>query len=170
MFLLGLLNLDLVLLQQASQRLPGEVFAMPQVARGDQLFLGVNGKPVAPLGEQLVDLLLTDPVVLVVIQHRQQDVEVGQQILQRHLTADASSDVAAVAPLRERVVERDRVGLHLVAQGLEEARDHLPTADGGHHGDARLQRDGGSGESGALIAPTTNRRAVQLGDRHAHQG
>ena len=80
---------------------------MAQVAAGDQRALGVGGQPVAGAAQQLVDLVGPDPVVLVVVEHRQQHEQVLQQVAEPHGAGERDVEVAAVAPLGERRVERD---------------------------------------------------------------
>jgi hypothetical protein len=43
----------------------------------------VLGEPLLALGEQLVDLPALDPVVLVVVHHRQQHVEMPEEVARR---------------------------------------------------------------------------------------
>ena len=78
-----------------------------QVAAGDQLALGVRGQPALAVAQQLLDLVVADPVVLVVVEHRDQHVEVRQQLAQRQRRARASTrEVRALAPVGNAVVER----------------------------------------------------------------
>ena len=53
-----------------------------QVAAGDQLALGVRREPALAVAQQLLDLVVADPVVLVVVEHRDEHVEVGEQVAQ----------------------------------------------------------------------------------------
>lgn len=54
-----------------------------EVSPGDQRSFRVSGEPVATASEQLVDLVLADPVVLLPVEHRQQHVQVGERISDR---------------------------------------------------------------------------------------
>jgi hypothetical protein len=51
-----------------------------QVATGDELSVGMAREPRTATAQQLVDLIGADPVVLVIIKHRQQDKHVLQHI------------------------------------------------------------------------------------------
>ena len=93
---------------------------MLEVAAGDELARRMVGQPGAAVGQELAGLVVADPVVLVVVEHRQQDVEVGEQVGQPHRPPQAHREVAAVAPRGEPRVERDRFGRHLVVERLEE--------------------------------------------------
>ena len=105
---------------------PGEGHAVQarlelQVAAGDLFLLGVAGQPALALGEQLLHLVLADEVVLAVVEHRDQDVEVRQQVRERGRLADGDREVRTLAPLGEAFVQRIADGLDLVAQRLEDA-------------------------------------------------
>ena len=59
------------------------------------------------------------PVVLVVVQHRQQHVEVAEQVRTRHAGGEPDVEVGAVTPVGELRVQRDRRG---AAPGSRAAR------------------------------------------------
>ena len=71
---------------------------MSQVAPGDEVALGVVGQPAGAEAHQLVDLVRADPVVLAVVEHRQQHVQVGEGVGQPHGAAQAEVDVGRVTP------------------------------------------------------------------------
>ena len=70
---------------QALHGLPGQRPAARQIAAGDQLLLRVVGEPALAGAQQLVDLVGRDPVVLGVVEHRQQDVQMPQRVGQPQL-------------------------------------------------------------------------------------
>ena len=72
---------------EPAQRLAGQVGLARQVAPGDQLALGVRRQPALAALEQLLDLGRAHPVVLLVVEDRDQDVQVREQV--------AEPDVAA---------------------------------------------------------------------------
>ena len=81
-FFLGVLRLRQlfgivgVVLLQAGHRLAGQRGVVAQVAIGDQLAIGVGAQPLAATTKQLLHLVVPDPVVLVVVEDGEQDVEV----------------------------------------------------------------------------------------------
>ncbi len=83
-----------------------------------------------------------DPVMLVVVEHRDQHVEMGQQVAQGAGGAQADREVAAHPPLRELGVERMGLGRDRVAERLEEAaQDPLAAAAGeGRQADVEGER------------------------------
>ena len=107
-----------------------------EVAAGDQRALGVRGQPVRAAAHQLLDLVVAHPVVLLVVEHGQQDVEVGQQRAQPDRRAERQPHVAARPPL---VVDRGRH--HVVAERLEQAPHERFATTCGHGRQVRGQRD-----------------------------
>ena len=93
---------------------------MAQVALGDQLAFGVGREPLAAAAEQLLDLVGAHPVVLVVVEHRQQNVEVLEEVLHPEVPLESDVEVPAVPPGGKLGVERDRPRLDLVAERLEQ--------------------------------------------------
>ena len=80
----------LLLLHQPGEGLAEEARLELQVAAGDLLLLRVAGQPAASLGQQLLQLVVADEVVLVVVEDRDQDVQVGQQLRERRDLARSS--------------------------------------------------------------------------------
>ena len=78
--LLGRVGVGLVLVEQARERVPREAALVLQVAAGDQLALRVARQPALAVPQQLLDLVVADPVVLVVVEHGDQHVEVREQL------------------------------------------------------------------------------------------
>jgi hypothetical protein len=70
-----------------------------EVAQGDGLALGVVGEPALAEAQQLVDLVVADVVVLAVVEHGDQHVEVREQFASGAVRASVDGVVAAVAPL-----------------------------------------------------------------------
>ncbi|MEH3053798.1 MAG: hypothetical protein PGN13_07270 [Patulibacter minatonensis] len=112
-----------------------------EVTARDQLALGVRRQPAVAAREQLLDLVVADPIVLVVVEHWQQHVQVGEQLREAHLAAQTERQVAAVAPVRVAWVEGDRGHLHLVAERLEQAAHERLSATRRHHGQLSRERE-----------------------------
>ena len=86
---LGHVGVDAFVLDEARQRLPREALEVLQVAAGDEVLLGMSGEPTFALPKQLLELVLADEVVLVVVENRDEDVEVGQELRERPLRSRA---------------------------------------------------------------------------------
>ena len=127
------------------------------------------GQPAATIGQELGDLVVADEVVLLIVEHRNQDVEVREQIGESRRRRQRDRDVWSFAPLREMLVERLPLCLDGVAQGPEDFRQPSVAAADGEHVDARGKRNGSLRELGPVLAPALQSRAVHLRDRHAEK-
>jgi hypothetical protein len=141
-----------------------------QKTAGDQRTLGVAGQPALAGPDQLVDLVRCDPVVLRVVQHREQHVEVVERIGEPERAGELQLHVTAVAPV---VVQRDRRHGRGPAERVEQARGQLGTAPATQHRDRDLQRDGGSCQLRPVLRGAAQRAAEDLAERggeHAGRG
>ena len=157
-----LVGVVVVILLQAGHRLPGQLGVVAQVAIGDELPVGVRAEPRAAAAEQLVHLVVADPIVLVVVEDGKKDKEVLQQVLDLLAAAQSDREVAAVAPGREFGVQGDGCGLHFIAEWLEEPAQHGLASPARHDGEADLEWDFALRQVGALLAPSTHRRGEHL--------
>lgn len=77
---LGLVGIFGLVEEQSSEGVGGEPAIVAKVATCDQLTVRMSGQPVAASAEKLVDFFGTDPVVLVVIEHGQEDKQVLEEV------------------------------------------------------------------------------------------
>ena len=126
-------------------------------------------EPALASPQQLLDLGVVDPVVLVVVEHRQQDVQVIEQIGQSALRRESQADVAARAPLRISGIQPDRLDVDPVPQRLEQSTDELRAALGGHDGDPGLQRDRRGRQLLMTLARPGHRGLEHRHQRHRHE-
>ena len=82
-------------------------------------------EPVAGATEELVDLVVADPIVLLAVESRNQYGEMSNDVREPRRRGQTDGVVARVAPRRERGVERFPGRLHDVAERLEEAGDEF---------------------------------------------
>jgi hypothetical protein len=75
---LRVIGIGLILLEQSLHRLAGEVLPPLQVPFDDLFFLRVAREPSRPVAEQLLHLVIPDPVVLVPVKGGDEHVEVRQ--------------------------------------------------------------------------------------------
>ena len=116
---------------------PGQLPPVGQVAAGDQLLLRVAGEPAAARADQLVHLVGADPVVLGVVQHRQQHVEVVERVGQPHGPGQPHVQVARLAPAPGSSGRAGSLGRRdLPAERLE----HAAAAGRRRHGTAAPER------------------------------
>jgi hypothetical protein len=156
-------------LQEAPEGRPGQDPLVAEVSVGDEVLFRVRGQPARSPGQKLVHLVAADVVMLVVIQHRDEDVEVRQQVGEPHGCPEADVEVAAVAPLRELFVKEQAVGFDLVAEGGEQPRDHVLAAAASQHGKGGLEGNGGGCRLGTLPTASGHGAAEDVGDGDAEQ-
>jgi hypothetical protein len=99
----------------------------------------MGGQPALPRANQLVDLVVGHPVMLGVVQHRQQHVEVVQRIGQPHPPPQGEPHVPGVTPLGKSRIERHGRRVHLPAERLEQPPGEGGAAPAGQGGQADLQ-------------------------------
>ena len=163
--------LDLVTeLGEPGERDPRQRSVPTQVALRDQGLFRVRRQPGAARAQQLVDLVGALPVVLRLVEHRQQYVELVERIGEPDLAGQPEPDIPGVAPLWEALVQRDRDRLDLPAQGFEEPMGQRGATTAGQHRDLDLQRDRGVGQILVRPASAAARRTEHVGEGHSQQG
>ncbi len=149
---------------QPGQRGPGELFLVAEVAAGDELLLRVPGQPVAAGPDQLVHLLGGHPVVLGVVEHRQQHVQVVERVRQPELAGQPQAEVRGVAPLGRGQGVALRVDGP--AEGGEDALRERAAAAAAQGRDVYRQRNAARGQGGTRVTAAGERGAEGLLDRH----
>src|SRR5262249_51264335 len=149
--------------------LAGQGFPVFEITVGDQLLIRMCAQPTSPTPEQLLDLVVADPVVLFVVQHGHEDVQVRQEIAQTAIRLELDGKVGTAAPLREPLLEWMRLGGNRVSQRLEETAQILFTAPAGKDGQFRFERKDRIRQLLSLAAPPRERAAIHLGDRNAEE-
>ncbi len=141
-------------LGQAGLGLTGQDAAVRQKPTGDQPALGMSGQPAVAFVQERVDLIRGHPVMLGVIKHRQQHIEMVQRICQAQRPGQRQIDVPALTPLRERRIQRHRRADHIPTQRREQRRSqrHATLAAQRRHTD--LQRDRRRGQLRAILGLT----------------
>src|SRR6266487_2959748 len=89
--------------------------------------------------QQLFDLVIADPVMLIVIQHGDQHIEMRQKFAQTAGCFQHDGEVGTHSPLRMRLVEHVRSDRNGIAQGFEETPEPAFTAvTSGYYSDPGL--------------------------------
>jgi hypothetical protein len=158
-----------ILIEQARGSLGHQPRLVAQVPAHDQVSLGMPGQPLSCPIHQLADLVLAHPVVFVVVQHRQQHIQLPEQVAHPARGGDPHVEIPAVTPRRERGVKRDGCRTDLVAKRLEHLSEQPFPAPAGQHRQVRRQLQAGLRQVGALGAAATQSRAEHLADRHRQQ-
>ena len=102
----------------------------------------MRGQPPFTVAEQLLHLVVTHPVVLVVVQYGDEDVEVREQVAQAHLALQAHREAGAVAPFGELFVQGKRPSADRVAQRLKQILEEPFTPAARQHGQFGFQGQG----------------------------
>lgn len=124
-----------------------------EVAVGDELSLGMRRQPAGACAQELLDLVVANPVVLGAIEHRQQDVQVVERIDQTDAARQGQDGKGCGAPVGASLIQCDGVGLdgpsHRGEQALEQVRDS------GHRGqrDRQVEREEATSSSWFLHCP-----------------
>jgi len=71
--------------------------------------------------EEFLDFVISNPIVFVVIQDRNENIEMGEQIPQSSFGLKCDREVSTLAPLWKFLVKWVADGRDLVAQWLEQA-------------------------------------------------
>lgn len=156
--LLDRFGIGRILISQARQCVAGEPPVVPEISRGDGFALRVRRQPAFPFAQQLLDFIVADPVVLLSIQHRDKDINMGQQILQPFPTADPDRIVEPVTPFRKMFVKRVLLGRDTVPERLEQRVDEFLAGAARRYSDDGAPVEFGAGELLAFLAAARHRR------------
>ncbi len=140
-----------------------------QIAADDHPLLRVVLQPALAGPQQLVDLIGRYPVVLGVVQHRQQHIQLPQRLGEPALPLQHQPYVTRIAPLRERRIQRHRLGLHRPAQRLEQLLHELRAAPRGQHRHLDPQRHRLSWQLRTRSALPLHRAGEDGAQRHGQQ-
>src|SRR6185369_3119065 len=123
-----------------------------EIPARDQLTLRMRRQPAFANTQQLLHLVVAHPVVLLVVEHGNQHVEMCEEIRYAHLAAQRHRVVATLSPLRRAVVEQVRFHSHGVAEGLEETTEQRFTTSAWNHREPSDERNGLRGELRTFFA------------------
>ncbi len=150
--------------------MPVEARLELQVAAGDLFLLRVPGQPALALRQQLLHLVVADEVVLLVVEDRDQDVQVRQQLRQRGRLAGPSPRSTGSRPTRgtARRAGGGRPRPRSPAARTPPAGTVSPPRTGSTSSRA-VERDRRRRQLGPVLAAALEGRAEDLGDRHAQE-
>src|SRR5262249_57185485 len=111
-----------------------------EIAPGDQLALRMAREPALAVSQELLDLGVADPVVLLPVEDGDEDVELRQQLGQPARPRERDREVRA-RPEIKHGIEWMRLGDDVVAERSEKAPHHGLAPPARHDGELRNQRD-----------------------------
>jgi hypothetical protein len=111
---------------EAAQSLLGQSLLVFQVAIGDQLALGVLAKPALTMPQEFFHFRITNPIMLIVVEDRDEHIEMRQQITQANGALEPNGVVGTLTPLRKFLVERVPGCCYFVTQNKRRNRFSPP--------------------------------------------
>jgi len=130
---------------------------MHQIARDDGIARRMTIEPALSVPKQLLDLVVPNPVVLLIIENRNQDVQVRQQVAQPACRAERNGEQPARTEGRHALVEFVTDCFDRVAERLEQRSEERFAASAGHSRESCFQRQLRRREFGFPLAPTAQR-------------
>jgi hypothetical protein len=97
-------------------------------------------EPALSMAKELLDLVVSDPVVLLIVEHRDEHVQVRQEFAQASRCPKRDSKQPARAERRHALVKFVAGCLDLVAERLEQRAEESLAAAAGNSGKSGFQR------------------------------
>ncbi len=116
---LGGFHLANFLIQQSGECLIGQGPPPLEIPTHNQISLGMAHQPTLSVAQEFINLGVADVIMLLFVQHRQQDIQMRQKIVNRYIGAERQPEVIASAPFGEVFIERDLRCLDRVSEGLK---------------------------------------------------
>ena len=92
---------------------------MHEIPRNDLVTRGVRFQPTLSPPKELLDFVIANPVVLLVVHHRDQDVQMREQLVQRPRRPEHDREDATWTERRHLLVQRMTHGIDVIAERLE---------------------------------------------------
>ena len=148
----------LFLRRQAGDGVANEPALMHEISRDDHVARGVSVEPALAVAQQLFDLVVTNPVVLLVVEHRNEHIEVRQQVAQPARRAKRDGKQPARAERRHALVELMAGRFDLIAERFEQPAQECLAAAAGNGSETGFERQVSRGEIGFAFASTAQAR------------
>src|ERR1700749_2567984 len=97
-------------------------------------------QPSFSMSTQLFNLILADPIMLLRVEHRYQDVQVCEHILKRGYLPQFHGVIVALAPFWKRLVERVMLRAHHVSERFEQTLQNVRSTPARQRSNPRNQR------------------------------
>src|SRR5215475_8211441 len=89
---------------------------MFQISPRNRLAFRMAAEPACAVTQQLFNFVVADPIMLVVVEHRDQHVQMRKQIAYAAIGLKFYAEILAFAPLRKFVVQREPSRRHRVSE------------------------------------------------------
>ena len=120
----------LFLCRQAGDSVANEPALMHEISRDDRVARGMSIEPALAVAKQLFDLVGSNPVVLLVVEHRNEHIQVRQQVAQSARRAERDGKQPARAERRHALVELMACRFDLIAERFEQRRGGMSRRHG----------------------------------------
>ena len=141
-----------------------------EIAPGDHVALGMGFQPALAMAQQLIDLVVADPVVLFLVEHRHQDIEMLQDIGQACRDRQGDIQIDTVTPLRKGRIQGQGRGGNDVAQRFEQAAQDGLAAAARQDGQVQGEGQGTVGQVLAVLRPAGHGCSERLAQGDAEEG
>ena len=126
-------------------------------------------KPARAVTQELFYLFVTHPVMLLVVQYRDEHVEMREQFAQANATAQFDRAVDAFAPVGKFLIERTTLCHNFIPERLEQSPQEPLAPAARQDGNVGFQGERGFCQFRAVLASSRQRTAEHLRDGHAEE-
>src|SRR5688572_29927658 len=126
-------------------------------------------QPTAAVSQELLNLIVANPVVFLVVQNRNEHVYVRQQILQANFGTEFDGVVRTVSPFRKCLVQWMTLRVHCVTERFKKPAQKSLTTSTWKHGDLCLQGDRRFSQFRSVFTSAAERASQHARDRHAEK-
>ena len=149
----------LFLRRQPGDGVANEPSLMHEIARDDDVARRMAIEPALAVTKQLFDLVVSNPVVLLIVEHRNEHVQVGQQVAQPARCSKRDGKQPARAERRHALVEFVARRFDRIAERLEQPAEERLAATAGNSRETCFERQCGRRELGFPLASTAQARS-----------
>ena len=138
-----------------------------QIAASDGVALGMIVEPAFAALEQLFDFVFADPVVFLVVEDRNKDIKMVEQLSKNLAGLESDSEIAALAPFWKLLIERKLSGFDGVTERLKKRTEKRLASTARNYSQSNFERESSFCEFGAHLAASRHGGAEDSGDRDA---
>jgi hypothetical protein len=146
-----------------------ETAAMFQITPRDQFALGMSWQPAFPMAKEFLHLVVSHPIVLVAIEHRDEHIKMAEQGMHRLRAGEFDAMIDAFSPLGKEPVERRGGGAYGVAERLKKTAQQFRAPSAWKRGNRRVQRKRHVNEFRPFLGAPGEGRVKNPRDGHAEK-
>src|ERR1043165_1718056 len=132
-----------------------------QISARNGIALWMRSQPTFAMPQKLFDFVITNPVVLVVIQNRDENVEMTKELMQGQSRFHFDAAVGTLTPIWKMFIERQTLGPDKIAERFEELPQKFLTASAGQGRELHTKRQRTITQSRAVFAFGAGQRAAE---------